>query len=140
MSEGEVELPEGGETSLKSDDFYPPTDMEIVHPFGKAEKKGSFIYIFVLKIIKFLMLNLCVSQKLKLDVYIRRTKLDTLLGLLGGSVGEASAFGSGHDLRVLGWNPESGSLLSGEPASPSPSAAPCPSLCSLSLSLPLSNK
>ena len=129
MSEGEVELPEGGETSLKSDDFYPPTDMEIVHPFGKAEKKGSFIYIFVLKIIKFLMLNLCVSQKLKLDVYIRRTKLDTLLGLLGGSVGEASAFGSGH-LRVLGWNPESGSLLSGESASPSPSEPRTPA-CAL---------
>ena len=33
-----------------------------------------------------------------------------------------SAFGSGHDLRVLGSSPESGSLLSGEPASSSLSA------------------
>jgi len=35
----------------------------------------------------------------------------------GGSVGEASAFSSGHDLRVLGLSPVSGSLLSGESAS-----------------------
>ena len=41
---------------------------------------------------------------------------------------------SGHDLRVLGSSPKSGSLLSGEPASPSPSAAP--PACALSLSLP----
>ena len=31
-------------------------------------------------------------------------------------------YGSGHDLGVLGMSPKSGSLLSGEPASPSPSA------------------
>ena len=30
-----------------------------------------------------------------------------------------AAFGSGHDLRVLGLSPMSGSLLSREPASPS---------------------
>ena len=30
-----------------------------------------------------------------------------------------SAFGSGHGLRVLGWSPGSGSLLSRESASPS---------------------
>ena len=35
-----------------------------------------------------------------------------------------SAFGSGHDSRVLGWSSTSGSLLSKESASPSPSAAP----------------
>ena len=35
-----------------------------------------------------------------------------------------SAFGLGHDLGVLGSSPASGSLLSGEPASPSPSAPP----------------
>ena len=35
-----------------------------------------------------------------------------------------SAFGSGHDLRVLGWSSASGSLLSGESVSPSPSAPP----------------
>ena len=40
-------------------------------------------------------------------------------GHLGGSVSEASAFSSGHDLRVLGLSPSSGSLLSGESASPS---------------------
>ena len=33
------------------------------------------------------------------------------LGHLGGSVGWASAFGSGQDLRVLGSSPVSGSLL-----------------------------
>ena len=32
---------------------------------------------------------------------------------------KASAFGSGHGLRVPGSSPTSGSLLSGEPASPS---------------------
>ena len=38
-------------------------------------------------------------------------------GRLGGSVAEASAFHSGHDLRVLGSTPLLGSLLKGEPAS-----------------------
>ena len=51
-------------------------------------------------------------------------------GRLRGSLGEVSAFGSGRDPRVLGSSPMSGSLLSGEPASPSP---PC--LCVLFLSL-----
>ena len=46
-------------------------------------------------------------------------------GRLGGSVSETSAFGSGDDPGVLGWNPTMGSLLSGESAS-----------LSLSLSLP----
>ena len=32
-------------------------------------------------------------------------KEESLLGHLGGSVGEASASGSGHDPRVLGWGP-----------------------------------
>ena len=41
------------------------------------------------------------------------------LGRLGGSVGEASAFGSGYDPRLLGSSPASGSLLRGEPASSS---------------------
>ena len=45
-----------------------------------------------------------------------------LLGHLGGSVDEVSAFSSGHDLGVLGWSPMSGSLTSGE--SPSPSSSP----------------
>ena len=36
----------------------------------------------------------------------------------------ASDFSSGHDLGVLEWSPTSGSLLSREPASPSPSAPP----------------
>ena len=31
-----------------------------------------------------------------------------------------TALGSGHDPRVLGWSSMSGSLLQGEPASPSP--------------------
>ena len=52
-------------------------------------------------------------------------------GHLGGSVSEASAFGSGHDLRVLESSPAWGSLLSGEPASPS---ARLPQLCELSYS------
>ena len=43
----------------------------------------------------------------------------------------ASAFGSGHDPRVLGWSPTSGSLLSGEPASSSLSA--CLPTCDLCL-------
>ena len=41
--------------------------------------------------------------------------------------------GSGQDPRVLGWSPASGTLLSREPASPSPSAAP--SACGLLPSL-----
>ena len=36
---------------------------------------------------------------------------------------KASAFGSGHDLRVLGSSPASGSLLGREPASSSPLSA-----------------
>ena len=49
---------------------------------------------------------------------------DTLLKHLAGSVGKASAFSSTHDLRVLGWSPVSGSLLSKEFISHSPSAPP----------------
>jgi len=59
-------------------------------------------------------------------------------GHLGGSVSYASAFGSGHDLRVLGSSPMLGSLLSGESASPSLSASPPAYVLSLSLSLYLS--
>ena len=54
------------------------------------------------------------------------------LGHLGGSVSEVSAFGSGHDLRVPGSSPASGSLLSGESASLWP---PAPFLLILILSL-----
>ena len=51
---------------------------------------------------------------------------------LGGSVDEASAFGSDHDLGALGPSPTSGSLLHEDSASPSP----CSSAL-LALSLPL---
>ena len=51
---------------------------------------------------------------------------------LGGPVNYASAFSSGHDLKVLGLSPLPGSLLGGEPASPSVSAA-SPNLYFLSL-------
>ena len=47
-------------------------------------------------------------------------KISSFGWYLDGSVGWASAFGSGCDHAVLGLNPTSGSLLSGEPASPSP--------------------
>ena len=40
---------------------------------------------------------------------------------------------SGHDPSVLGWSPTSGSLLDGEPASPSPSATP--QVCTLALKI-----
>ena len=59
----------------------------------------------------------------------------TKQGHLHGSVCEASAFGSGHDPRVLGSSPTSGSLLSGGPASPSPSACCSAYLCSLYFSV-----
>ena len=49
-------------------------------------------------------------------------------GCLGGSVGEASAFGSGHDSWVLESRPMLGFLLSRESASPSPSPLAPPSL------------
>lgn len=45
-----------------------------------------------------------------------------------------SAFGSGHDLRVQGLSPTSGSLLSRKPASPSPSTSPPAHVLSLSFS------
>ena len=54
-------------------------------------------------------------------------------GRLGGSVREASGFGSCHGLSVLGSSPALGSLLSRESASPS-AAAPHP-LLMLELSL-----
>ena len=62
----------------------------------------------------------------------QKVKNRTTLGRLGGSVGKASVFSSGHDLGVLGLSPTLDSLLLSKPASPSP---PC--LCSLSLSLSL---
>ena len=54
---------------------------------------------------------------------------------LGGFLHKCPFF-SGHDLRVLGWSPTSGSLLSGKPAS----LFPLPCLSFLFLSLCLSNK
>jgi len=51
-------------------------------------------------------------------------------GRLGGSVGWVSAFGSGHDPRVLRSSSALGSLLCGEPAYPSHSACHSPCLCS----------
>ena len=67
------------------------------------------------------------------------------MGRLGGSVGWASDFGSGHDLAIRGFEPRaSGSVLTAqslEPASdsvsPSLSAPPLLVLC---LSLSLKNK
>ena len=64
------------------------------------------------------------------DVNVKKTGL---LGHLGGSVGEASVFGSGHDLRVLGLSPALGSLFSAQSVSPSPSALP-PHILARSLS------
>ena len=46
-------------------------------------------------------------------------------GQLGGSVVYVSDFVSGHDLRVLGWIPSWGSLLSGVSACPSALPPPC---------------
>ena len=70
---------------------------------------------------------------------IESTQLKQILkkfwGYLGGSVGWASAFSSGCDPGVLGSSPASGSLLSGESVSPSPSA--CCSAYSGMLSLSL---
>ena len=65
-----------------------------------------------------------------------RNKILVLLGYLGDSAGYASAFGSRHDLQILGSSPTWGSLLSGELASPPPSASfpPSPTACALSLS------
>ena len=48
-------------------------------------------------------------------------------GLAGGAyvaVGQVSAFGSDHDLGVLGLHPTLGFLVSGESASPSPLPLP----------------
>ena len=70
-------------------------------------------------------------------MYKLNTKIEGKLGLLGGSASEASAFSSGHDLRVLGSSPALGSLLIGESASPSPFPYPRPQLV---LSLPQINQ
>ena len=51
---------------------------------------------------------------------------------------KVSAFGSGHDPKVLELSPVSGSLLCGESASPASPAPPAPLQCWCSLSL--SNK
>ena len=59
-----------------------------------------------------------------LEYVLSFTFKKTATGRLSGSVGEASALGSGHDLKVLGSSPESGSLLSGESVCPSPSTPP----------------
>ena len=58
------------------------------------------------------------SECLKIEIRHRNR------GHLGGLVGEVSAFNSGHDLWVLGSNPELVTMLLREPASPSPSAPP----------------
>ena len=64
-------------------------------------------------------------------------------GHLGGSVGWASDFGSGHDLTIPEFSPSSGSVLTAqilEPASDSvplslPLSLPLPHTCSVSLCL-----
>lgn len=62
------------------------------------------------------------------------------VGRLGGSVGWASAFGSDHNIRVLGSSPALGYLLCRKPASPSPTPpacvpSPAVSLCQINKSL-----
>ena len=57
------------------------------------------------------------------------------LGAPGWLSHKASAFGSGHDPSVLGLRPASGSLLSGKPASPSPSPPACVPSLAASLSV-----
>ena len=52
---------------------------------------------------------------MKKNIYIERSEI----GMPGWLSGGASAFGSGRDSGVLGLSPASGSLLSGEPVSPS---------------------
>ena len=47
------------------------------------------------------------------------------IGHLCGSVSWVAAFSTGHNPRVLGSNPTSGSLLSEEPASPSATPRAC---------------
>ena len=60
-------------------------------------------------------------------------------GTWDGSVGRVSAFSSGHDSRILGLSPTSGSVLSEGSGSPSASALPSDPVltCALSLFLPL---
>ena len=60
----------------------------------------------------------------KQTVFIKYFKI-MLKGRLGDSVGWVSAFGLGHNPRVLGLSPASGSLLSRKPASPSPTPPAC---------------
>lgn len=61
------------------------------------------------------------------------TILDPCLGRPSGSVSAASALASGHDARVLGLSPKSGSLLSEESTSLFPSAPPLAQAHMLSL-------
>ena len=69
-------------------------------------------------------------------------------GHLGGSVGVASTFSSGHDPGVLGSSPMLGSLLSRESASPSAPPLSLPmfvgmhaiSLCQINQSINLKRK
>ena len=64
-------------------------------------------------------------------IYFALFKKRLFMGHLGGSVSQTSAFGLGHDPRVLRSSPVLGSLLNGKSTSPSPSAAP--PACDLSL-------
>ena len=61
-------------------------------------------------------------------------------GHLGGLVSNVTALGSGQDLKVLGWSPNSGSLLSGESASPSAPTFTCARMCVYAFYLSLSLK
>ena len=71
----------------------------------------------------------CPAHRWQLDELEHSVAASTEAGVLrapGGSVGEASAFGSGHDPKVLGPRPAPGALLNRELASLSPSASPLP--------------
>ena len=69
-----------------------------------------------------------------LDVTNSEDQEGELQGHLDGSVSEASAFSSSHDLRVLGWSPRQA------PCSAGSLLLPLLLIWALSFSLPLSNK
>ena len=73
------------------------------------------------------------TNRKPLAVVNRAVVLETLVGHLGGSVGQVSDFGSGHDLRVPEFEPCIGlAAVSAEPTSDGSSVPPLSAPLSLS--------
>lgn len=96
----------------KQDCLYSSLWQQTLFPNSGPIQEYSGLYSFIK--LNFIVITLLITKQKK--AYPPPLKPPTK-GHLGGSV--ITCLPSAHDPRVLGWNPELGSLPGGEPAAPS---------------------